>query len=167
MKHPRTAAAAALLALAALSTASCEQNRRDKEPVRVDASPHVNAVRQAERDWAWIAGSDWIADTIEGKSPLPGTELWVRFEDHTWMSGSAGCNRITASYNRRGIDGLQMTQIAATRMLCNQPKGVMQQEARFLHLLGSIDAYQAEPSRLNLVSDGVVVLSFTPAPDDN
>jgi heat shock protein HslJ len=163
--HTRAVALAAVLALPA-ALLGCQQNQRDKEPVRYDASPHVNAVRQAERDWAWISGTRWNAAQIEGKAPIPDTALWIRFEDHTWMSGSAGCNRLTAGYSRRGIDGLKVSQIAATRMLCNQPEGVMQQEARFLHLLSSADAYHAEPDNLELITDGVVVLRFTRADED-
>ncbi|CAN0591952.1 unnamed protein product [Laminaria digitata] len=37
----------------------------------------------------------------------------------------------------------------------------MQQEARIFHLLQTIDAYHAEPDRLDLRSDGATVLTFT------
>jgi len=159
--------AAALAVVGAASGLSgCRNEKQDEEPIRVDVAPHVNAVRQAERDWAWVTGQTWRASAIEGDAPIPGSRLWIRFEDHTWLVGSSGCNRLTASYERRGIDGVKITQIASTRMLCRDPKGVMQQEARYLHLLGSCDAYSAEPELLKLEVDGVVVLRFVPADDD-
>lgn len=151
------------LACAAALPLGCANQKQNEEPVRVDVTPHVNALRQAERDWAWITGQTWRLDAIEGEAPIPDSEVWIRFEDHTWLVGYSGCNRLTAGYERRGIDGLKVTQIASTRMLCRQPEGVMQQEARFLHLLSSCDAYSAEPGALRLEVDGVVVLRLVPS----
>ena len=136
------------------------QNKRDEEPVRVDATPHANLVKQAKQDWSWIAGTTWVASTIEGQEPLENTSLWIRFEEHTWLVGSAGCNSISASYDRKGIDGLKITKIAATRMHCAQPDGTMQQESRFLHLLANIDAYHAEPDTLKLSTNAITMLTF-------
>ncbi|MFK7758753.1 MAG: META domain-containing protein [Phycisphaerales bacterium] len=141
-------------------TPGCESADRDVEPIRVDAVPHANAVKQAKQDWTWISGTTWIATSIEGQPLLEGTAAWLRFQDHTWMSGSSGCNQLSASYDRQGIDGLQMTQIASTRKHCAEPRGAMQQESRFLHLLQNIDAYQAEPDALSLSTNGIQMLTF-------
>lgn len=149
-----------LLSITMFLTLGCETAKRDEEPIRVDAEPHANLVQQAKKDWSWVSGTTWIATSIEGQEPLKDTSLWIRFEDHTWLSGSAGCNRISASYERRGIDGLQMSQIASTRMHCAQPKGTMQQESRFLHLLANIDAYHAEPDTLSLSTNAITMLTF-------
>ncbi len=149
-----------LIASSLLLTLGCETAKRDEEPIRVDAAPHANLVQQAQKDWAWISGTTWIATSIEGQEPLADTSLWLRFEDHTWMSGSAGCNRVSASYERRGIDGLKITQIATTKMHCAQPKGTMQQESRFLHLLANIDAYHAEPDTLSLSTNAITMMTF-------
>lgn len=156
--------AAVVLSALALALGACEDRNKDEndELIRLDVAPHVNAVRQAERDWAWVAGTRWDVATIEGDAPLAGSSLWVHFEDNnTWMFGSAGCNRITGGYTRIGIDGLQFKNLAVTRMMCNDPQGIMQQEARFLHLLGQTDSYHAEPDRLTMSIDGVTVLRFT------
>jgi len=158
-----TAALSAFLGAALLLTAGCETAKRDEEPIRVDAAPHANLVNQAKEDWTWISGTTWIVTSIEGQAPLENTTLWLRFEDHTWMSGSAGCNHLSASYDRRGIDGLQISQIAATRMHCAQPNGTMQQESRFLHLLANTNAYHAEPNTLTLSTNAITMLTFTRA----
>ncbi len=156
-----------------LPLSACEDRNKDDndELIRLDVTPHVNAVRQAERDWAWVSGTRWNVTAIEGAAPLENSTLWIHFEDdNTWLYGSAGCNRITGGYTRIGIDGLQLKNLAVTRMMCPEPKGIMQQEARFLHLLGQTDSYHAEPDQLTMSIDGVVVLRFvrdkpeTPAP---
>ncbi|MBL4808463.1 MAG: META domain-containing protein [Phycisphaerales bacterium] len=154
-----------LLSALMLTTVSCENQRQkdDKELIRIDAAPHANMVNQAKEDWAWISGTNWIVTTIEGQAPLPNTSLWIRFQDHTWLSGSAGCNHLSASYNRQGIDGLKITQTATTKMHCAQPQGTMQQESRFLHLLANIDAYHAEPNTLTLSTNAITMLTFTRA----
>jgi len=157
----------ALCTLSILLTAGCENADRDQELIRVDATPHANLVNQAKEDWTWISGTTWTITSIEGQAPLENTSLWIRFEDHTWMSGSAGCNQLSASYNRRGIDGLQITQIAATKMHCAQPNGTMQQESRFLHLLANTDAYHAEPNTLTLSTNAITMLTFTRADTEN
>ena len=150
----------ALLVGSVLLSAGCENNTREEELIRVDAAPHADAVNQAKRDWGWVSGTTWIASSIEGRRPLEQTSLWIRFEGPTWMSGSAGCNHLSASYERRGIDGLKVSQIAATRMHCAQPEGTMQQESRFIHLLTNADSYHAEADTLSLYTNGVEMLRF-------
>lgn len=129
---------------------------------RVDSTPHANLVKQAQTDWSWISGTTWMVKTIEGQPPTQDTSIWIEFQDHAWMTASAGCNQISASYERRGIDGLKISNIAATKMHCPQPAGVMQQESRFLHLLGNIDSYHAEPGTLTLSTNGITMLTFEP-----
>ncbi len=160
---------AALISVFMLIATACESQRQkdDKEFVRVDASPHVNLVKQAQQDWSWITGTTWMVASIQGDAPLPDSELWIRFEDHTWLTGSAGCNRITGSYSRKGIDGLRVSEIASTRMHCPAPEGIMQQESRFLHLFEQCDSYTAEPDRLVLYTNGIEMLIFSRADSED
>lgn len=141
-------------------TAGCADKSLERQP-RVDTRPMVSEIRQAELDWAWIAAQQWNLSSIEGAPPIKGTDPWIRFREHTWLEGDAGCNRFTASYERKAEAGLSVSQIITTRMFCAQPDGAMQQEARMYHLLQQTDAYHAEPDRLDLLSDGAVVLSFS------
>ncbi|MHA7812308.1 MAG: META domain-containing protein [Phycisphaerales bacterium] len=164
MSHPikpvrRIAAISMLLVIC-----GCAREETEREP-RVDTRPMVSEIRQAEQDWAWVSGQRWQLARIDGQPPIEGTELTLRFREHTWLEGLAGCNRYTASYVRKAEAGLSVSEIISTRMFCAQPKGVMQQESRFFHLLQQIDAYHAEPDRLDLLSDGAVVLSFGHAPE--
>lgn len=162
--HPHRTIAAVVfclsLCLLLLTTIGCQAPETDEDPIRIDATPHANLVKQAKQDWTWIAGTTWLVTSIEGQQPLDNTTLWIKFQEHTWLTGSAGCNHINASYSRKGIDGLQITQVASTKMHCAQPQGTMQQESRFLHLLSNIDSYQAETNTLTLSTNATTMLTF-------
>lgn len=138
--------------------AGCAEQSTEREP-HVDTRPMVGDIHQAELDWAWVAAQDWWISSIDGAAPIEGTEPRIRFREHTWLEGSAGCNRFTASYIRKAESGLNINEIISTRMFCAFPEGVMQQEARLFHLLQNIDSYHAEPNRLDLITDGAVMLS--------
>lgn len=148
-----------LACTALIAVNGCVDKQKELEP-RTDTRPMVNAIQQAEQDWVWISGQQWYLITIEGQAPIAGTVINLNFKQHTWLDGDAGCNRFTASYIRKADSGLQITEVLTTRMFCAEPKGVMQQESRFFHLLKRIDAYHAEPNRLDMLSNGAVVLSF-------
>lgn len=125
------------------------------------AGPIADAVRQAQMDWPWIAGTQWELAAIDGEPPLEGARAWIQFkQDETWVSGSSGCNRITGSYIRRGQDGIRIGPLAATKRFCNQPEGIMQQEARMLHLLVEAVAYRASREWFHLLVEDRIVLSF-------
>lgn len=143
--------------------ACSEPSERDVLPLP-DASPIVDAVRQAQKDWPWIAGTEWELTGIEAEAPIEDTRVWISFKpDETWVAGSAGCNRFTGQYIRRGENGIQIGPLSLTRMFCGQPAGVMQQEARVMHLLGEANAYEATREWLHLRIDETIVLSFRPA----
>jgi heat shock protein HslJ len=165
MKYATAHGTGLLICLSMLG--GCTNNKAEEQPT-VDTRPMVSEIRQAEQDWAWVSGERWVLSTIEGQAPIAKTELTLNFREHTWLEGSSGCNRYTASYIRKAEAGLHISEIISTRMFCTQPGGIMQQESRFFHLLQQIDAYHAEPHRLDLLSDGAVVLSFgiTPASTD-
>ncbi len=144
---------------AILTLGGCVDKQKEFEP-RPDTRPMVDEIQQAEQDWAWISGQQWYLVTIEGQAPIAGTTINLGFKQHTWLEGDAGCNRFTANYNRKADAGLQITEVLSTRMFCDEPEGIMQQESRFFHLLRRIDAYHAEPDKLDLLSNDAVVLSF-------
>ena len=121
----------------------------------------VDQINQAEQDWTWISREQWYLRTIDGHPPIPQTSIRLSFKEHTWLEGDAGCNRYTASYDRKADAGLKVSEILSTRMFCASPEGVMQQESRYFNLLKQVDSYHAQPHQLDLLVDGAVVLSFT------
>ena len=149
------------LGVATAVLGGCMRADEELEP-RPDTRPMVSEIDQAEQDWVWISGTQWIVDTLEGTPPIPGSQLRLNFKEHTWLEGHAGCNRYTASYIRKADAGLKIDEILSTRMYCANPAGIMQQESRFFNLLKQVDAYHAEPDRLDLIADGAVILTFVP-----
>ncbi|MCC5821830.1 MAG: META domain-containing protein [Phycisphaerales bacterium] len=168
MKTPsRTASRAARLGVpaAALLLGACVHNPSPDPNPLPDARPIAEAVRQAQKDWPWIAGTVWELAAIDGRPPIEGVRVWISFKpDETWVTGSTGCNRFTGGYIRRGQNGLRVRSLAVTERFCSAPQGIMQQEARFLHLLGEAIGYHATAEWFHLIDDeDRVILSFSAA----
>jgi heat shock protein HslJ len=83
--------------------------------------------------------------------PLAETRITVEFKDGT-LSGSAGCNGYSGAY---ALDGSALTvgTIAATEMACLDPTGIMEQEQRYLGLLGDVSTYAVFGNWLWLETD--------------
>ena len=90
---------------------------------------------------------------------LLNTEISAEFRSGH-IAGGAGCNNYTASYR---VDGstIAIGPIAATRMMCADPEGIMEQESGYMVGLESATAYQIEGDKLNMTNDdGVGVATF-------
>ena len=115
-----------------------------------------------------LVGTSWTATGINNgrggvESLLAGTEVTAVFADDGRVAGSAGCNRWTASFV---IGGATMTigVPAATRRLCGQPAGVMEQEASFLAAVSRATRFAIAGDRLELRDDeGALQVSFREA----
>jgi heat shock protein HslJ len=83
--------------------------------------------------------------------PLAETQITLKFEDGT-LSGSAGCNGYGGAYALDGSD-LTVGAIAATEMACLDPAGIMEQEQRYLGLLGDVSTHAIFGDRLWLETD--------------
>jgi heat shock protein HslJ len=83
-------------------------------------------------------------------SAITGTEITGTFGDAGVLSGSAGCNRYTASYAAdRGA--IEITAPASTRKVCAGPEGIMEQEAVYLSLLPTAARYRLDGRLLELL----------------
>jgi heat shock protein HslJ len=111
-----------------------------------------------------LAGTEWTASGINnGKggvaSLVAGSAVTLAFGVDGRASGSAGCNRYTASYES-ARDTLKFGAAAATRMMC-ATAGVMEQEQAFLNALGEVATFRMEGDRLELRgADGALAASF-------
>lgn len=85
-------------------------------------------------------------------SVMIGTELNAFFDEDGQLSGSAGCNNYTAAFE---IDDnkISIGPAATTRMLCNDPEGIMEQELEYLAALEMAATFNFEDNRL-LLLDG-------------
>ncbi len=101
-----------------------------------------------------LAGSSWEATAFNNGNQavigvLEGTTLTLEFDKEGNLSGSAGCNNFTGTYQ---LDGNQLTvgPLASTMMMCEDPQGVMEQEAQYLAALQSAGTYLIEGDVLEL-----------------
>ena len=100
-----------------------------------------------------LAGSSWRGRGFDnGKggmvSVAAGTTLYAKFSEDGVVSGSAGCNNFTGSYE---VDGqaLGMGPAAVTRKMC-MGDGIMEQESAFLAALASAATWEIRGERLQL-----------------
>ena len=97
-------------------------------------------------------------------STLAGTTISLNFTSDTALSGSAGCNTYQASYNVSGSQ-ISVSGVVTGQVFCDTPPGIMEQEQRYLSLLGSAATYQLSGSGANATLDiynagGEKILSY-------
>jgi heat shock protein HslJ len=113
---------------------------------------------------AEVAGARWdVLGYNNGRggvtSLIRGTSLTIEFAEDGSLSGSAGCNRFKATYSVNGTR-MQIGPAAATRRLCEEPQGVMEQEAAFLKALEGTHVTRFEGDRMELRSEsGALMIS--------
>jgi heat shock protein HslJ len=84
-------------------------------------------------------------------SPLPDTRVTAEFGEDGTLSGSAGCNSYSATYEAdRGT--ITIGEPAATRKACVKPAGVMEQEQAYLDALPQATGYRVEGATLSLLT---------------
>ena len=113
-----------------------------------------------------LAGTSWtVTGYNNGKqavvSVLNGTSLTMSFAGDGKLSGSAGCNRYTATYTS-DAEKLTFGPAAATRKMCAKPEGVMEQEQQFLRALETVATARFEGDRLELrTAEGQLSMTLT------
>lgn len=106
---------------------------------------------------------DWRVERITDKAVLPERAPTVQFAADGQVSGLASCNRFTGTYR---VDGrkLSIGDAATTRMMCAEP--VMEQEARLLGALRSVESFEFDGTALLLYSRfGLQPSRLIPNPD--
>jgi heat shock protein HslJ len=116
---------------------------KDREPVLEYVSARA----------ATLAGSSWQASGINnGRGGVVSgkhTHLATATFTNATISGSAGCNRFTATYQVEG-DRLGIGPAATTRKHCAEPDGIMQQEQEYLDALARVRTYTLKTDSLEL-----------------
>ncbi|PKL61429.1 MAG: META domain-containing protein [Methanomicrobiales archaeon HGW-Methanomicrobiales-2] len=116
-----------------------------------------------------VAGPSWSLDSyLAGNGTLvpvlPGTEITAAFGPDGKVTGSAGCNGYGGDYRLDGTT-LSVSSLVQTLKLCTEPEGIMEQEARFMDLLGSAAECRIEDDRLIITdAEGTDVLVFVKGP---
>ena len=100
-------------------------------------------------DWTVTGILDADANAIS--SPIAGTEITATFAEDGSLTGSAGCNNYTTSYEADEGE-IAIEPVAATKKLCPEPEGVMDQEAAFLAALEQTTLYNLDGSTAELLN---------------
>jgi heat shock protein HslJ len=141
--------------LAALESASTY--RTTSKELEITNSENQIALVFMVAESTSLVGPQWhlnLMDDGEGKvvSTIAGTEVTLVFAEDGTLSGSAGCNSYSSSYE---IEGEQITisAVASTMMACSEPAMIMEQEYSYLQMLQTVTRYQIKGNELELVND--------------
>ncbi|MFC1893145.1 META domain-containing protein [Chloroflexota bacterium] len=94
------------------------------------------------------------------KAVIVDTAITAEFvSDEEAVKGSAGCNSYFGSYELRGSQLSIPGPIGVTEMYCMEPKGVMDQEQKYLAVLQLVESYEINGNELQ-INCGSQVLIF-------
>jgi hypothetical protein len=94
------------------------------------------------------------------EATLSGVEVTARFDSAGTLEGSGGCNSYSGGFTAYGTV-LRVGALATTRMACDSPEGVMEQEAAYLAALQSAANFEIAGNQLTVLnSGGQTVLTF-------
>lgn len=103
-----------------------------------------------------LPNTSWqVANYNNGKegvvSSLSTERMSVTFDKNGRITGHAGCNRFFGTYSHNPANkSITISQIGATKMYCQQPEGVMQEESLFLQALASAKTFRRSGATLEL-----------------
>ena len=89
---------------------------------------------------------------------LEGTVVTMSFQDNG-MSGSGGCNSYSAPLTYEG-SMIKVGKVSATRMSCDDPDGVMEQERHYYEVLRDVKRFNIYGDRLAMHTGDDEVLLF-------
>jgi heat shock protein HslJ len=99
----------------------------------------------------------WILHTINDELPYGNDAITLSFNSDSQLSGNAGCNDYHANYSHDETT-LNIDTISTTRKMCTPE--AMQQERRYLQLLGEAATFQDKCNWLRIHTQGNDLLMF-------
>jgi heat shock protein HslJ/membrane-bound inhibitor of C-type lysozyme len=91
---------------------------------------------------ALLRAREWVVEDLDGRGVIDRSRMTLAFDDAGRVSGSAGCNNFAGRYSLSG-EGLKFGDAALTRKAC--PAALMEQEARFVAALASVQRFEITP----------------------
>jgi heat shock protein HslJ len=111
-----------------------------------------------------LADTSWNLTSLQGNEVLPGTTVTAVFGQYNTLTGSAGCNEYSTSYQVEG-SSISIGSVVTTKMSCPEPEGIMVQENAYLAILENLATYRIQGDQLDLSSvDGELVATFAASP---
>ncbi len=110
-----------------------------------------------------LEGKTWISTAFNDGhnlvSLLPDTQISAEFKDGN-ISGLGGCNNYHGAFKQDG-EKLSFGPLAATKMACLEPIGLLEQESAYLGALARVASYNINGNRLTLFdAEGLVMAEF-------
>jgi len=125
--------------------------------------------RRAEQLWGEVGDRPAAADAITSRAwrlvrvgddaVLAGTAPDLTLGEDDRAGGDAGTNRWFAPYHVAGM-GIAFGMAGTTMMFNDEPAGRMEQERRYLELLGEVNRWRRADDRLALLADDTTLLVF-------
>lgn len=157
----------AVLVVLSVLLASCRAGSGEETPAEAEESetgtttgsaPSLEAPDLQERTWNLTF---YMTDQGERLNLIEGSEITARFQADGRMTGSAGCNDYSVSYELADSE-ISIGQFRTTTRACSQPAGVMNQEQSFYgQVLKSQVQYEVNDQQLTLLNpDGSELAVF-------
>jgi heat shock protein HslJ len=131
------------LLLATAATVGCTSN--------VTPSPHTST-SSSSPSTLQLEGTTWsltsLATETGTNNTLPNTTVTAKFDGGN-ITGSSGCNHYGGSYQLNKTE-IKIESILSTLMFCEDPPGVMTQEASYILLLQNVTTYAISNNKLTL-----------------
>jgi len=111
-----------------------------------------------------LEGTEWIAESIDGKPVAAGVQSTISFQEEGKVGGSAGCNNYFGSWTVEG-DAIAFGHLGSTKMMCPPPQ--IDQEDRFFAAIGEAERFEVRDGALLIYSTGraepIRLVPFEPA----
>ena len=89
----------------------------------------------------------------------PRTNISAEFSPDGSISGGSGCNHYQGSYTATG-NSISLGAMAFTEIGCTEPEGILEQEERFLLMLGDSATFEVDADALTLTTASGETLLF-------
>jgi polar amino acid transport system substrate-binding protein len=93
-------------------------------------------------DTTWVVtGYRMDIEQDELQEPSEDTSMELVFEENDQYNGNSGCNTYMGRYVTDGVN-IILNAVGLTQLNCEQPAGIMEQEALYLQLLEQVEEYR-------------------------
>jgi len=126
------------------------------EPTATDVPPTAVPPEPTEEPGSDLWDVTWVLEeyrvNIEDKEliePIPDIDLNLNFEKDGRFTGFAGCNTFSGRYVTDGTK-IIFKDFLVTSLACEQPAGIMDQEAKYLQWLERVEEYRLDDDEKHL-----------------
>ena len=116
---------------------------------------------ETNKQTATLPGSAWQVKTFAGQPPLADHAITFEFDNEGNIGGDGSCNRFGGSCKIEG-DKIEVGPLRSTRRACEPD--IMQQEQKFLALLGAVTTWAMDGDELVLTAPEGAIRAARQAP---